>query len=95
MKKYLESEQIKKQILQKTLQELFFKTIQANLENEHKKQRPKKTSFHAWKIYFNLKIPRQFFVASMEPCMVRQIVAHFGQPGYQSVSDTYINKSTA
>ena len=34
-------------------------------------------------------------MASMEPCMVRQIVAHFGQPGYQSFSDTYINKTTA
>ena len=39
-------------------------------------------SRHAWKIcYFNIKIRRQFFMASMEPCMVRRMVAHFGQPG--------------
>ena len=40
------------------------------------------TSRHAWKMcYFNIKIRRQVFMASMEPCMVRRMVAHFGQPG--------------
>ena len=39
------------------------------------------TSRHAWKMcYFNLKTRRQFFMASMEPCMVRRMVANFGQP---------------
>ena len=39
------------------------------------------TSRHAWKMcYFDIKIRRQFFMASMEPCMVRRMVAHFGQP---------------
>ena len=33
------------------------------------------TSRHAW------KIRRQFFMASMVPCMMRRMVAHFGQPG--------------
>ena len=31
--------------------------------------------------YFNIKIRRQFSMARMEPCMVRRMVAHFGQPG--------------
>ena len=37
---------------------------------------------HAWKMcYLNIKIRRQFFMASMKPGMVRRMVAHFGQPG--------------
>ena len=32
-------------------------------------------------IFLFLQIRRQFFMDSMEPCMVRRMVAHFGQPG--------------
>ena len=36
------------------------------------------TSRHAWKTYyFNIKIRRQFLMASMEPCKVRRMVAHW------------------
>ena len=43
------------------------------------------TSRHAWKMcYFNIKIFRQFFMVSMEPCMVQRMVAHFGRPGHRN-----------
>ena len=50
--------------------------------SRHDKKMCNHTSRHAWKMcYFNIKIRRQFFMASMELCMVRRMVAHFGQPG--------------